>query len=76
MLKMDGYDEAIIGEVQRFTDTFILYAFNKVMEILQRDMSEQDAIDYWSFNQVGAWCGEGTPGFLMTRKETDDTNNI
>ena len=66
MLKMDGFDEAIIGEVQRFSDTFILYDHSKVMEILMRDMSEEDALDYWSYNQVGAWVGDGTPAFLMS----------
>jgi hypothetical protein len=66
MLKMDGFDEAIIGEVMRFSDTFILYDHSKVMEILMRDMSEEDALDYWSYNQVGAWVGDGTPAFLMS----------
>jgi len=68
MLKMDGFNEAIIGEVMRYSDTFILYDHQKVIEILMRDMSEEDALDYWSFNQVGSWVGDGTPAFLMTRE--------
>tara|TARA_R110000824_G_scaffold25767_3_gene89371 strand:- start:14947 stop:15180 length:234 start_codon:yes stop_codon:yes gene_type:complete len=67
LLKMDGFDEAIIGEVLRFSDRFILYDHKKVIEILMKDMSEEDALDYWSFNQVGAWVGDGTPAFLMEK---------
>ena len=69
LLKMDGFNEAIIGEAMRFSDRFILYDHKKVIEILMRDMSEEDALDYWSYNQVGAWVGEGTPAFLMYTKE-------
>jgi hypothetical protein len=72
LLKMDGFDEAIIGEVIRFSDRFLIYDHKKVIEILMRDMSEEDALEYWSFNQVGAWVGEGTPAFLM---ETLEDNN-
>ena len=65
LLKMDGFDEAIIGEVMRFGDRFLLYDHAKVIEILMRDMSEEEAMEYWSYNQAGAWVGEGTVGFLM-----------
>ena len=74
LLKMDGFDEAIIGEVLRFSDRFLIYDLKKVLEILMKDddMTEEEALEYWSFNQVGAWVGEGTPGFLMETWE--DTN--
>jgi len=74
LLKMDGFDEAIIGEVLRFSDRFLIYDLKKVLEILMKDddMTEEEALDYWSYNQAGAWVGEGTPGFLMETWE--DTN--
>ena len=74
LLKMDGFNEAIIGEVMRFNDRFILYDHKKVIEILMRDMSQEEALEYWEFNQVGACVGDGTPAFLMETLE--DTNAI
>ena len=32
-------------------------------------MSEEEAYEYFEFNQMGAWMGEGTPCFLNTGKE-------
>ena len=75
LLKMDGFDEAIIGEVLRFSDRFLIYDHKKVIEILMRDMSEEEALEYWSFNQVGAWVGEGTPAFLMETLEDTNAHN-
>ena len=71
LLIMDGFDEAILGVVRRFNQEYVLYDYEKVIEILMRDMSYDDAVDYWGYNQVGAWVGEGTPGFLMTDPETE-----
>ena len=75
LLKMDGFDEAIIGEVLRFSDRFLIYDHKKVIEILMRDMSEEEALEYWSYNQVGAWVGEGTPAFLMETLEDTNAHN-
>lgn len=74
LLKMDGFDEAIIGEVIRYSDRFLIYDHKKVIEILMRDMTEEEAMEYWSYNQVGAWVGEGTPGFLMECVEETDAH--
>jgi hypothetical protein len=30
-----------------------------------RDMSEEDAYEYFQFNIAGAWVGEATPFFLQ-----------
>jgi len=68
LLIMDGFDEAIIGQVMRFDQRFVLYDHEKVIEILMSEgMSYEDAIDHWSYNQVGGWVGEYTPAFLMTK---------
>jgi hypothetical protein len=64
---MDGYDDCIVGVARRFTDTFVIYDYKKVIEKLMSDgMSEDDAIEFWEFNQVGGWMGDKTPGFLFT----------
>jgi hypothetical protein len=64
LLKMDGFDEAIVGVVQRIGLQAICYDTHKVIEILMKDMTEEEAWDYYSFNMLGAYVGESTPVFL------------
>lgn len=66
LLVMDGYDDCIAGVVRRFNDTFVVYDYQKVIAKLMKDgMTEDEAVEFWEFNQVGAWSGDHTPGFLM-----------
>ena len=64
LLKADGFDEAIIGVVERMGLQAICYDKNKVIEILMRDMDEDEAWEYFDFNIAGAWVGDSTPLFL------------
>ena len=66
LLKLDGFDEAIVGVVERIGLQAICYDTYKVIEILMRDMTEDDAWDYYSYNMLGAYIGESTPVFLET----------
>lgn len=55
----DGFDEAVIG-----VDTSsmrLIYSVNKCIEILKREMTEDEAIDHMSFNVSGSYVGEKTP---------------
>ena len=66
-LKADGYDEAIMGIVQRAgQEPVILYDTDKVLEILisRDEMTEDEAIEFFEFNIIGAWVGEQTPAFF------------
>jgi hypothetical protein len=58
-LKADGFDEAIIGVDEM--DMRLIYSVSKCIEILMRDMSEEDALEYFSFNVSGAYVGDKTP---------------
>ena len=71
VLCADGFDDAILGIGQRFTQIFVVYDYAKVIATLMtRDgMSHEDAVEFYEFNIVGAWVGEGTPCFLTTRLE-------
>lgn len=61
-LKADGFDEAIIGVCEDFTAPVrLIYSVKKCIEILMRDMSEEDAMEYFSFNVSGGYVGEKTP---------------
>jgi hypothetical protein len=66
MLKCDGYDEAIIGVASRFgQQDVIAYDYDKYIELLQKDgMTYEEAVEYFDFNVIGAWVGEGTPIFV------------
>jgi hypothetical protein len=62
---MDGFDDAILGVVERIGLQTVCYDLNKVIEILMKQgMDEQDAWDWYQFNMIGAWVGEATPVFL------------
>jgi hypothetical protein len=64
LLKLDGFDEAIVGVVERIGLQAICYDTYKVISILMRDMSEDEAWEYYSYNMLGAYVGESTPVFL------------
>jgi hypothetical protein len=59
ILKADGFDEAIIG-IEDYSMRLI-YSVSKCIEVLKKDMSEEDAIEYFEFNVKGAYVGEQTP---------------
>jgi hypothetical protein len=61
-LKADGFDEAIIGVCEDFNAPVrLIYSVTKCIEILMRDMSEEDAMEHFSFNVSGGYVGEKTP---------------
>jgi hypothetical protein len=59
ILKADGFDEAIIGIDEE--DMRLIYSSSKCIEILCRDMSEIDAIEYFNFNVRNCYMGTKTP---------------
>jgi hypothetical protein len=58
-LKADGFDEAILGVDD--TSMRLIYSVSKCIEILMKDMSDEDAFEYFYFNVSGAYVGEKTP---------------
>jgi len=65
MLVADGFDAAIIG-ITESINPVVVYDWNKCVEILCKDMSEEDAIEHMSFNVTGAYVGPRTPIFIRT----------
>jgi len=39
----------------------LIYSKSKCIQILMKDMSEEDALEYYEYNIVGAYMGEKTP---------------
>lgn len=65
LLFCDDFDEALIGIATRFgMAVSATYDRGKIIEILMRDMTREDAEEYFSFNVIGAWVGEHTPVFV------------
>lgn len=55
-LKADGFDEAIVGVCP---NTFRLaYSITKCIDILERDMSTEEAYEHFDFNVLNAYVGE------------------
>lgn len=68
LLLADGFEEAFVGVMVRFgMQPLALYDRVKCIEILlKRDgMDEEGAEEFFEFNVIGAWAGEGTPAFLI-----------
>tara|TARA_R100001530_G_scaffold76623_2_gene53810 strand:- start:188 stop:448 length:261 start_codon:yes stop_codon:yes gene_type:complete len=66
VLIADGFDDAIIGIAERYgMNSVVLYDKNKCVKIMQdRDgMTEEEAIEFFNYNIVGAYMGEHTPCF-------------
>jgi len=59
ILIADGFDEAVIGIDEK--QMRLVYSVSKCIEILCRDMSEEDAIEHFNYNVSGSWVGEKTP---------------
>jgi hypothetical protein len=64
VLLADGFDDAFVGIGRQFGRPIAIYNRSKCIDILQEDMSEEEAEEYFQFNVEGSWVGENTPIFL------------
>jgi len=64
LLTIDGFDEAVIGVVERCGLLAVCYDRNKIINILMRDMNAEEAWEYYEYNILGAYMGESTPVYL------------
>jgi hypothetical protein len=65
----DGFDDALIGIARRANgDALAAYSREKCVKVLMdRDgMDEAEANEFFDFNVIGSWVGEGTPLFIDT----------
>tara|TARA_R110000803_G_C11931351_1_gene315490 strand:- start:614 stop:865 length:252 start_codon:yes stop_codon:yes gene_type:complete len=65
-LLADGFNDAILGMCMQFgQEPVVAYDYDKCLEILQKDMSYEDAVEYMEFNVVGAYMGIYSPVFII-----------
>ena len=59
------FDEAILGVAERIgMESVVAYDTDKIIEILSRDMPEDDALEYFEYNILGAYVGDRTPVYI------------
>ena len=65
----EGFDEAIIGIGYQFNKAVVVYNYDKCVEVLAKDMSFEEAEEFFEYNVLGSYVGEKTPVFLKIFKE-------
>ena len=62
----DGLEDACVGVMMRFGQGPVaLYDYDKCIEIFMKEgSSEEEAVEHFEFNVMGAWVGDGTPAFM------------
>ena len=72
----DGFEQALVGSsISAFNrEQVAIYDYEECIAVLMKDMSEEDAFEYFQYNVIGSWVGEDTPIFInMHRiKHIDD----
>ena len=67
-LSEEEFDEAIIGVSERIGDEpVVAYDTTKIVDILSRSMTVDEAYEYFEFNILGSYVGKKTPVFITTR---------
>lgn len=61
ILIADGFDEEIIGVGENFGEIRLIYSVSKCIEILSKDMDEEEEVEYFDFNVRGSYVGDKTP---------------
>ena len=67
LLIADGLNDAFIGIIMRFNvlEPVACYDYDRVIQVLMEDgTTEEEAIEYFEYNVIGAWVGERTPCYL------------
>ena len=72
-LIMDGFDDCIAGVVERIGQPDIIcYNRDKVLDkLMSQGMDYEEAVEYFEYNQIGAWVGEQTPCFISPFDEEE-----
>ena len=75
-LTADGFDDCIIGIALRCGQPdLVVYDSAKIVDklVLRDGMTYEDAVEFFEYNILGAWVGEGTPLYMTPiQKRTDD----
>ena len=81
-MKIDGFDDAIIGYGEQYgKQPLLVYSYSRICKILRErdDMTWEEADDFAQFNILNVWVGERTPMILYNEYwydwKTDESNS-
>lgn len=75
-LLIEQFEEALMGVVSMFgKGPLALYDKNKIISILMKDMSEEEAFEYFEYNIIGAYM-ENAPVFSELEGESLSAQQI
>ena len=68
------YDACIVGIGYRFSSgPLAVYSIPMVLKVMEGwGMDEEEAQEYFEYNTIGAWMGDGTPMFIYPFLEDTD----
>ena len=66
ILLADGFDDALVGVSSK---NIAVYDIDKCIEVLSKDMTAEEAMDYFYYNVEGAYMGEQTPIYIHSDAE-------
>lgn len=66
VLLADGLDEAFLGVDENDGVVRAVYSIEECIRTLSKDMSPEEAEEYFWYNTAGAYVGEQTPLFIHT----------
>jgi len=72
-IKMDGFDDCIVGVCESFgNEPRIVYDIDLIIQKLMKEgMSYDDAVEFYEYNQAGAYVGKNTPVFVESIVASD-----
>ena len=59
IITWDGLDDAFLGI--QMDETKVIYSYKKCIEILCREMNEEEAIEFFEYNILNNYIGDKTP---------------
>lgn len=73
-----GFEDALVGVGVRCGQTSLaVYSYNKAVEVLiKKGMTYEEAVEWMSFNVVGAWAGEHTPIWVYDEDKMSDDASV
>ena len=70
-LKMDGFDDCIVGLASVAGNNILVYDQDKILERLMQEMEYDEALEHFSFNIDCAHLGPGTPAIMYIKINAD-----
>ena len=74
LLQADGFEDALLGLARKkgAADSLAYYYDKCVAILVERGMSDEEAIEWMEFNVVDAYVGPTTPVFIQPYFEEQD----